>query len=179
MTVIDTAQIDRVQTASSVEAAIAALGHLEASLRQGGFPEGAPAYQRMAEVLVAQRFHYEAAFEQDWDEDDALSDRFSELGNVARRVFALLDPYAGAMRRLAAMAPEPLSEQAVEAVMGQLERRGRRGATASVLARSTRLPGDVVARALAAMVADGRVAVRRAGEVETFRCATPPGKRVP
>ena len=45
--------------ADSVEAAIAALEQLAASLRQGGFAEGASAYQRMAEVLVAQQLFHE------------------------------------------------------------------------------------------------------------------------
>jgi hypothetical protein len=171
---METAETDRTQASSSVEAAIAALSQLEGSLRQGGFAEGATAYQRMAEVLVAQRFRHEAALAEHPRGDpgepgDGLTDRYTELGSLARRIFELLEPYAGAMRRLASMAPEPIDERATDALLDHLARRGRRGATASVLVRATRLPAGTVARALAALAADGRVVSRRTGDVETFR----------
>jgi len=133
----------------SVAAATAALEQLEKSLRQGGFAEGAPAYERMADVLIAQRMFA--------DDTDA---RFELLGTIARRIFELLHPYASAMRKLAVLAPDSSQSAASAAVLGQLERRGRRGATRSVLSRVTRTRPMEVDRALASLVRDGKVVTR-------------------
>ena len=157
--------------ADSVEAAIGALEQLASSLRRGGFAEGAPAYQRMAEVLVAQRLYHESE-----DETDPLTPRFDHLGALARDVFELLEPYASAMRRLASIAPERPDESAAMEIRAQLERRGRRGATASLLARAARTPRDTTEQVLAALVADGSVVRRDRGDVVSYRLATLPGR---
>lgn len=159
----------------SVEAAIAALEQLAGSLRQGGFAEGAAAYQRMVDVLVAQRLLHEKI-------DEPLSARFEHVGELARQVFELLEPYANAMRRLATMAPPRPDEHAIAAIRSQLDRRGSRGATVSVLCRAARLPRATVERSLAALVADGTVTLRNTGDVESYRLAVqtqPAGKAVP
>jgi hypothetical protein len=148
----------------SVEAGIVALEQLAESLRQGGFAEGAAAYQRMVDVLVAQRLLHERI-------DDPLTARFEHVGEIARQVFELLEPYATAMRRLATMAPERPDDQAMASIRSQLERRGSRGATASVLSRAARLPRATVDRLLAALVADGTVLCRNTGDVESYRLA--------
>lgn len=157
--------------ADSVEAAIGALDLLATSLRRGGFAEGAAAYQRMAEVLVAQRM-----FHEDDDEADPVVVRFDHLGSLAREVFELLEPYSSAMRRLAAIAPDRPDATAVTAIRAQLERRGRRGATASVLARAAHVPREATERVLAALVADGVVVCRHNGDVGSYRLATLPGR---
>jgi hypothetical protein len=158
--------------ADSVEAAIGALETFGASLRLGGFAEGAVAYQRMAEVLVAQRLFHEHD-----DETDPLAGRFDHLGNLAREIFELLEPYVSAMRRLAVIAPDRPDEAAVSAIRTQLERRGRRGATSSVLARAAHVPRETTERVLATLLADGSVVRRDAGDVGSYRLATPPGRQ--
>jgi hypothetical protein len=160
--------------ADSVEAAVAALEQLAASLRHGGFAEGAGAYQRMAEVLVAQRLFHGTD-----DAADPLVARFDHLGGLARQVFELLEPYAAAMRRLAAIAPDRPDTSTVAAIHAQLERRGRRGATASLLARAAHLPPDTAEQVLTALVADGTVVRRDVGEVTSYRLATPTPTRRP
>ncbi|QZY28960.1 hypothetical protein [Nocardioides coralli] len=152
------------RVADSVEAAIGALEQLASSLRRSGFEDGAPAYSRMAEVLVAQRLFHQPG-------GAGAPPRFDHLGDVAREVFELLEPYVAAMRRLATMAPDRLDEAATEAVRAQLEKRGRRGATASVLSRSAHVPAPVAQRVLAALVADGSVVTRTAGDVVSYRLA--------
>lgn len=151
----------------SVAAATAALEQLEKSLRQGGFAEGASAYERMAEVLIAQRMFADEA-------DDDADAQFEQLGLIARRVFELLHPYASAMRKLAVLAPDSSQSAAAEAVLGQLERRGRRGATRSVLSRVTRIRPMEVDRALASLVRDGKV-ITRGGN--TYYIAPKPSPR--
>ena len=153
--------------ASSLEAAIGALEQLAGSLRRGGFAEGAGAYQRMAEVLVAQRLFHEPQ-----GEEDPTGARFDQLGRLAQEVFELLEPYTSAMRRLATMAPERPDERALVAIRDQLERRGRRGATASVLARAAHVPRATTDQVLAALVADGTVVRRGTGEVQSYRLAS-------
>jgi hypothetical protein len=59
--------------ARSVLAATQALDHLERSLRAGGFVEGTSAYERMAEVLLAQRLWHGSS-------DRRLADDFQRLG---------------------------------------------------------------------------------------------------
>lgn len=152
--------------AQSVTAATEALTQLEWSLRAGGFAEGAPAYQRMAEVLVAQRLFLGA-------EDPALSQHFERLGGTARRIFELLEPYAAAMRRLATMAPERAEPGAVEAVLEQVARRGRRGTSASVVSRATRLPLEQVEQALSELTSSGSVVSRTTGDLVSYRLASP------
>ena len=156
--------------AHSVEASIGALEQLAASLRAGGFAEGAASYQRMAEVLVAQRMFHEpeaaAAL-------DPLAARFDHLGSLARDVFELLEPYTSAMRRLASIAPERLDPRAVAAVHDQLRRRGRRGATASVLARAAHVGRDLTDQVLDAMVAEGSVVRRAVGDTVSYRLVAP------
>lgn len=146
----------------SVAAATQALDQLEQSLRSGGFAEGAAAYQRMAEVLVAQRLVHD---------DGAMAPGFERLGDTARKVFELLDPYSTAMRRLAALAPERADDRARQAVLDQLGRRGRRGASASVLARASRLAPEAVERSLQELLATGVVVARGSGEVCSYRLA--------
>ena len=146
----------------SVAAATQALDQLEQSLRSGGFAEGAAAYQRMAEVLVAQRLVHD---------DGAMAPGFERLGDTARKVFELLDPYSTAMRRLAALAPERADDRARQAVLDQLGRRGRRGASASVLARASRMSAESVEQSLQELVAAGIVVVRGSGEVCSYRLA--------
>lgn len=158
------AEVTDAHVALSLAAATEALTQLERSLRSGGFAEGAAAYQRMAEVLVAQRLFLGA-------EDPALSERFDHLGSTARRVFELLDPYAGAMRRLATLAPERVEPGAVEAVLEQIGRRGRRGTSSSVVSRATRLPLVQVEQALAELVAAGTVVRRTTGDLTSYRLA--------
>lgn len=157
--------------ADSVEAAIGALEQLVASLKEGGFAAGAPAYQRMAEVLVAQRL-----FHENDDETDPLVARFDHLGDLAREVFELLEPYTSAMRRLAMIAPERPDATSVAVISAQLERRNRRGATASVLARAAHVPRETTERVLATLVADGSVARRESGGVVSYRLTTLPGR---
>jgi hypothetical protein len=154
----------------SVDAATEALSQLARSLRAGGFAEGAGAYQRMAQVLVAQRIFHAA-------EDPDLAARFDRLGETARSVFELLEPYTTAMRRLAALAPEPEPVDTVSAaaVLDQLGRRGRRGMSTSLLIRATKLPRDQVEAAVARLVQDERVVARDAGGTTTYRLANPPG----
>jgi hypothetical protein len=161
--------VTNTHVAESVAAAVAALEQLAGSLRQGGFAESAPAYQRMAEVLVAQRLWHESQ-----DETELLAARFDHLGDLARDVFELLEPYVTAMRRLAAIAPERPSEAAAAAIRAQIERRGRRGASASVLARAAHVPRDTTERVLAVLVADGSVLRRDVGGVASYRLAAPP-----
>lgn len=160
------------RVADSVEAAIGALEQLATSLRRSGFEEGAAAYTRMAEVLVAQRLFHQPGGE-------AGSPRFDHLGDVARQVYELLEPYVSAMRRLATMAPDRPDEAAVEAIRTQLEKRGRRGATASVLSRSAHVPPPVAERVLAGLVADGSVVTRTAGEVVSYRLPAAPRRAGP
>jgi hypothetical protein len=156
--------------ADSVGAAIAALSQLGASLRRGGFAEGAPAYERMAEVLLAQRLLH------DEDDEATLTTEFDHLGRLAREVFELLEPYVSAMRRLASIAPDEPDESATLGIRTQLERRGRRGATASLLARSAHVPRETTERVLAALVADGTVVRRDTGDVASYRLAAPAGR---
>lgn len=144
--------VDAGNTRHSVEAATTALEHLEKSLRQAGFAEGAAAYQRMAEVLVAQSMFTTAA-------DEELMGRFEQLGRTARRVFELLQPYTSAMRRLTVLAGAELPDL-TPVVLEHLKRRGRRGASASVLARTTRFPQPDIEAVLATLVATGEVVSR-------------------
>jgi hypothetical protein len=65
------------------------------------------------------------------------------------------------MRRLTVLAGEDQPD-VTPAVVDQLKRRGRRGASASVLTRVTRLPQAEVEAALATLVATGDV-VNRGG----------------
>ncbi|MEQ7125397.1 hypothetical protein ABN034_12850 [Actinopolymorpha sp. B11F2] len=157
-----TTQVTGDHVARSVEAASTALSQLEHSLRAGGFAQGAAAYERMAEVLAAQHLFLGG-------DDPALADRFGQLGSTARRVFALLEPYASAMRKLAILAPERCDPREVAAVREQLGRRGKRGTSVSVLSRSTRLAPDKVERALAELVDEGTVHSRTVGDLTTYR----------
>jgi hypothetical protein len=75
------------------------------------------------------------------------------------------------------MAPERLDTRAVDSVRTQLEKRGNRGATASVLARAAHVPRETTDAVLASLVADGTVQSRCAGDIESFRLALPPRVR--
>jgi hypothetical protein len=161
-----TASVSPAQVQQSVGAATQALSQLEASLRGGGFAEGAAAYQRMAEVLVAQRLFCDS-------EDATLAADFDRLGATARRVFELLDPYAGAMRRLATLAPQQVDETAIDAVREQLARRGRRGMSLSLLVRSTKLTRVQVEEAVAHLMEVGEVVARASGDSASYRLADP------
>jgi hypothetical protein len=167
-----TAVVPGDHVARSVTAAATALAHLEQSLRAGGFADGAAAYTRMADVLVAQRLFLAA-------DDEQLGEQFGALGSSARRVFELLEPYTAAMRQLATLAPPRIDARTLAAVHDQLARRGRRGASLSVLARTTRLPADQVERAVGQLVADGRVAGRCAGDTTTYRLVPQPDEPRP
>jgi len=92
---------------------------------------------------------------------------------LARDVFELLEPYTSAMRRLASIAPERLDPRAVAAVHDQLRRRGRRGATASVLARAAHVGRELTDQVLEAMVAEGSVVRRRVGDTVSYRLTAP------
>jgi hypothetical protein len=143
----------------SVQAATQALDHLERSLHAAGFPGGTSAYERMADVLLAQWVSEGPAGRHIVD--------FQRLGEIAGRVFGILQPYVVVMRRLAALAPED-GDRVRAAVMAELQRRGRRGASPSVLARSTRLERSAVDAALARLVADGAVQRRGAESAPSF-----------
>ncbi|MEW2084239.1 hypothetical protein [Streptomyces sp. NPDC005283] len=178
--------------ASSVEAAALALDRLEQSLRAGGFAEGTTAYQRMADVLLAQRLL--PGDSAGPETDPSVLRGFEHIGETAGRIYGLLEPYAAVMRRLAALAPaapgdagptarsagpaapaEPgvtaapaVTEAARAAVLAALRRRGRRGASVSVLCRTTGLPSGVAEAALDALVGDGTACTRDAGGVRSF-----------
>lgn len=151
--------------AQSVQAATQALGHLEQSLRAAGFPEGTSAYERMAEVLLAQWVAQGGA-------DSQRSVDFERLGEVAGRVFGILHPYVVVMRRLAALAPDD-GDRARAAVVVELQRRGRRGASPSVLTRATGLSPSLVESAIARLIADGAVQPRGADSAPYFVIADP------
>ncbi|WP_406730151.1 hypothetical protein [Streptomyces sp. NBC_01794] len=179
--------------ASSVEAAALALDRLEQSLRVGGFAEGTTAYQRMADVLLAQRL-FPGDDSAGPETDPSVLRGFEHIGETSGRIYGLLEPYAAVMRRLAALAPaapgdagptarsvgpaapaEPgvtaapaVTEAACATVLAALRRRGRRGASVSVLCRTTGLPSGVAEAALDALVGDGTACTRDAGGVRSF-----------
>jgi phage tail tape-measure protein len=151
--------------AQSVQAATQALHHLEQSMRAAGFPEGTTAYERMAEVLLAQWVS------QGLSNAERRTD-FERLGEIAGRIFGMLHPYTVVMRRLAALAPND-SERARAAVVAELHRRGRRGASPAVLARATGLAPSIVDAALARLVDDRAVQPRGTGAARTFVVTEP------
>jgi len=164
--------------ACSVLAATQALDHLERSLRAGGFVEGTSAYERMAEVLLAQRLWHGSS-------DPRLADDFQRLGETARRIFGMLHPYTVVMRRLATLAPADVeADHAADdgeadrvAVLAELNRRGRRGASMTVLTRATGLAAAVVEAVLRHLIDDGVVTERGTGTARSFRVADPaPGR---
>ncbi|HEX2362192.1 MAG TPA: hypothetical protein VHI11_08995 [Jiangellaceae bacterium] len=138
--------------AASVRSACHALEHLEQSMLSAGFREGASAYSRMAEVVLAQRMLLA-------DADQELRPRYEQLGEVARRLFGLLHPYDTVMRQLAVLAPADSEENRVR-VVAELERRGRRGASVSQLVRACSLPAADIGTALSRLEASGVVRVR-------------------
>jgi len=167
--------------ASSVLAATEALDHLERSLRAGGFVEGTSAYERMAEVLLAQRLWHGSS-------DPRLADDFQRLGETARRIFGMLHPYTVVMRRLATLAPAGAEadhaaddgEAARVAVLTELNRRGRRGASMTVLTRATGLAAAVVEAVLRPLIDDGEVTERGIRTARSFSMADPaPGRAAP
>ncbi|GAA3842171.1 hypothetical protein ACFS5L_05860 [Streptomyces phyllanthi] len=162
--------------ASSVEAAAQALDRLEQSLRAGGFPEGTTAYECMAEVLLAQRLFPDGPSAT--GPDPAVLRGFEQIGTTAGRIYGLLQPYVAVMRRLAALAPAAAVDAAPAApavppdvsaaVLAALRRRGRRGASVSVLCRTTGLAAGVVEAALDALVGHGIARTRDGGGVRSF-----------
>lgn len=147
---------------ASLAAAQQALDHLQNSLRHAGFAEGVAAYEQMAEILLTQQLLHGRG-------DPVLGLAFARLGETAQLVFGLLHPYATVMLRLATLAPETPDEVPVtEIVLSELVRRGRRGASAQLLTRTTGLPPTVLESALRTLVNDGRVAARGLGNPPLF-----------
>lgn len=138
----------------SLRAATQALGEFERSLRAAGFAENVAAYQRMSEVLLAQRLV--AATEKE------LAAGFGDLGETAKRIYGLLNPYVAVMRRLAALAP-PAGEDKRATVHAELRRRGTRGTTAATLRRATRLSTAEVNAALSQLEERGEIHVHGTG----------------
>lgn len=170
---------DRDNIAQSLNAAAQALDHLEHSLRTAGFPEGTDAYQRMSEVLLAQRLFPDSL-------DQELMSGFEHIGRTAGRIYGILHPYTAVMRRLAALGPSPTDTTGADAtaadttaartaVLAELRRRGRRGASLSVLVRATGLAADAVRSVLDGIVEDGGARVRRTGEACSYVIALPEG----
>ncbi|MEU6260247.1 hypothetical protein [Streptomyces sp. NPDC047043] len=168
---------DRDNIAQSLNAAAQALDHLEHSLRAAGFPDGTGAYQRMADVLLAQRLYPASP-------DPELMNGFEHIGRTAGRIYGILHPYTAVMLRLAALGPPtedatgaPAADTAVArtAVLAELRRRGRRGASLSVLIRATGLTADAVESVLDGLVTDGHARVRRTGEARSYTLALPEG----
>lgn len=141
--------------ATSVRSACQALEQLERSLLAGGFRDGATAYTRMAEVILAQRMFVA-------DGDPALLPLYEELGELARRLFGLLHPYDTVMRQLVVLAPADTEPHRAR-VVAVLGRRGRRGASALVLARECSLSAADTAAALRRLEGAGTVRVRTPG----------------
>jgi DNA-binding MarR family transcriptional regulator len=121
-----------------------------------GFREGAAAYTKMAEVILAQRMLVANA-------DPGLLPQYEQLGEVARRLFGLLHPYDTVMRQLAVLAPAD-SEENRARVLAALRRRGRRGASVSQLARACSLSAADVEAALPRLERGGTVQVRNPGD---------------
>jgi hypothetical protein len=151
----------------SVQAATLALNQLEQSLRAAGFLEGTSAYERMADVLLAQWVSQGVAGRHTVD--------FQRLGEIAGRIFGILHPYSVVMRRLAALAPDD-GERVRATVIAELQRRGRRGASPSVLSRMTGIKPSTVDAALARLVADGAVQLRGTGSAPSFVVAEADGR---
>lgn len=90
---------------STVKKCSEVLEHFKNSLESAGFARGSADYQRMSELLATQRL---------WAQREAsgvLDGDFGVLAGKAAAVYALLKPYASAMARLAALAPEPVREE--------------------------------------------------------------------
>ncbi|MGY6025344.1 hypothetical protein [Streptomyces spinosirectus] len=164
--------------AQSLNAAAQALDQLEHALRAAGFPEGTDAYQRMAEVLLAQRLYPDSL-------DPQLIGGFEHIGQTAGRIYGILRPYTAVMLRLAPLGPQPHdtvgtvptdTTAARSAVIAELRRRGRRGASRSVLVRATGLAADVVQSVLDSVVDDGHAHVRRTGDARSYILALPEGE---
>lgn len=177
----------------SVEAALTALRHFEHALLESGFSEGAEAYGRMAEVVVAQ-----FAWSADGSTDSAAD--FAAIGETASRIYGLLQPYTVAMRRLTVLAgardvgdqaPEdesvpdraaggPDEADALAAVAEEIRRRGRRGILLTSLVRSAELDTSTVEEAVRRLEASGDIWVRGAGARRTvFDAALAPPGRAP
>ena len=109
----------------------------------------------MAEVILAQRMLGSGR-------DPALLPLYEHLGEVARRLFGLIHPYESVMRKLAVLAPAH-DEAHLSRLVDVLTRRGRRGASVSVLARECALPATDVSAALARLEEAGTVRARTPG----------------
>jgi DNA-binding transcriptional ArsR family regulator len=145
---------------ASVEAASQALSQLHQSLGRGGFAEGAAAYERMAELLLTQYMWAES-------QDAPLQEEFEALGDIARRIFSLLEPYTTAMKRLAVLAP-PDHEIVRRRVREALAKRGTRGISASTLARELRIERPVLDELLGKLLGEGIVTVRGSGAAAIY-----------
>lgn len=103
--------------AKSLDATEQALGHLATQLENGGFQEGAGAYARMAEVIVAQ-----ALTLRDADHHDLNAD-LRRIRALAQRVHAQLHPYTAAMERLLSLqeiVPSPHAEIPADTLGGRI-----------------------------------------------------------
>jgi hypothetical protein len=93
----------------------------------------------------------------------------------------MLHPYTVVMRRLAALAPDDAEADRVAddgaadrvAVLAELNRRGRRGASMPVLTRVTGLAAAVVEAVLRRLIDDGVVTERGIGAARSFILADP------
>jgi DNA-binding transcriptional ArsR family regulator len=80
---------------ATVRTSLEVLDHLEQSLRRAGFETGIGPYQKLSETLIGQRM---------WSRESAgpeIERGFRNLARKARAIFAMLDPYAEIMKRLA------------------------------------------------------------------------------
>ena len=87
----------------TVATAEAVLDHFERSLQQAGFADNAEAYRRLADTLLGQRLWVASSGE-------PSGARFRAVGQHARAIQSMLEPYVEAFRRLSALASDDLGE---------------------------------------------------------------------
>lgn len=87
----------------TVATAEAVLDHFERSLQQAGFADNAEAYRKLADTLLGQRLWVASSGE-------PSGARFRAVGQHARAIQSMLEPYVEAFRRLSALASDDLAD---------------------------------------------------------------------
>ena len=87
----------------TVATAEAVLDHFERSLQQAGFADNAEAYRKLADTLLGQRLWVASSGE-------PSGARFRAVGQHARAIQSMLEPYVEAFRRLSALASDDLGD---------------------------------------------------------------------
>lgn len=154
--------------AQSLGAAGEALEYLVASLERAGFGDNAPAYEKMAEVLVGQRM---------WAEEQGIhrfDTEFHKVGGLGRRLRELIDPYGRMARTLIALldmveTPPPLPPDTPEAIV--LVAMGDETLSMTAISSRCEFTTSQVRRMLAALVESGTVVERRSGSRTRYQLA--------